>query len=153
MPQDDTYFADDYATGNVDVDDLLKLDEVSFKSNVLHIVIERIKSKNYDLEKKDSRYDKAHKKALKAETKLLKEYFAVRGIKYRAQGFDIEAMTLDANSNKGTIEYVFDFGSVKQIVVQPIEYEKDGKIVKWQLASDSVVSSSIRVNSEKKLKK
>jgi RHS repeat-associated protein len=157
LVKDDDLFIDEYTNGNVDVGDLLGMGSELFQSNVLHIVTERIETADYEINKNsadESIFDKAHDKAIKKEEEFFKEKHPGLNISYKDDKFDLKSKTVNKNGVK-TINYVFDFGDVKQVYthrVKPVNARIPGIVGGDQAYDGIILSSRIQVQPKKRSK-
>jgi hypothetical protein len=120
--KDDTVFVDSFAGGEVDYADMMAMTANMFRTNFLHVVVERFAIPDYEKKKATAPkadYDKAHGKALEAEERLMKSWFPKKTIKFKSAGFNAATKKVDKAGN-GTIDYEFDFTDVKQVYTQSI---------------------------------
>ena len=120
---------DSYPKGTVDMADLLATDsDVNIKQNLLHIIVERFSHPSYELRKKvigaSELFDKYHEKALEAEEEFLREQYPGKTIKFSGEGFDNSSVEIDEKTNKGTVNYILNFGDVQMVIkVEAIQRE------------------------------
>jgi len=122
ISKNDAIFIDSFATGKVDFDDMNGLSADVFRSWLLHFVVERFATKDYETNKATASaadFQKAHEKGHEAQERQLKEKFPTKTIKYKSEGFDPATKVVDGAGN-GSIDYVFDFTDVKHVFTQPI---------------------------------
>lgn len=83
--------ADAWASGYVDVDDMLGSDDLGFQIVLVHFLTERAATKNYakrigTLDDTSAEFTKAHNKGVQAEVEVLRDFFKDPGIKLIADG-------------------------------------------------------------------
>ncbi len=129
ISESDQKFADNFQTAEVDVDDLNNISGTLYFGTVLHFTVERFAIKDYDKNRKGIslvEFNKAHLAGADAEAELFKEAFPdKKNIKYKSEGWDQSSLKLNPDG-MGTKNYVFNFGDVKKVYVQPVK--KDGTI-------------------------
>jgi RHS repeat-associated protein len=108
---------DVFATGKVDVNEMNMLSSPLFQTNLIHIIEERFSVVDYELNKETADFDPAHDKALMKEEEFTKELYPDKKVKYNARksGMDNASIKMADDGKSGTIDYIYDFGDVKQV--------------------------------------
>jgi hypothetical protein len=139
VSKDDTFLVDHFRTGKVDYDDLASMPVDLVHSWLVHIVVERFSVPNYEASKAGADYQNvfgpAHIKGHEAQERQLKESFPTKNIHYVYSFADVANQKVDGAGN-GTIDYIFDFTDVRQIVTQSMV----GGVMK-----EDVISSRIEI--------
>jgi hypothetical protein len=117
---------DAYATGEIDMGDMLKGTNATFKDNILHLVNERLSVKDYEKNKAATAMPaSAHATGLKAEEKFIKELYPLATVGFKSEGVDVASLKVDPKTGTGSVNYNFDFTNVKlvfqmKVVTDPV---------------------------------
>ena len=134
---------DTFATGKVNVDNLLSMPDTVFQNWMIHVLAERFDVQNYESVKKlspqaqyqaqqehrKSTAELAHDVGHAAQERQLREFYPGLTIAFRGADPEVDETTrqVDAQGN-GTIELRFDFTDVVLVEVCPVaagEIERD----------------------------
>jgi len=106
---------DAFATGKVDMGDMLAGTNDAFKDNVLHFVNERFDVSDYEKNKGLGMPSSAHSTGISAEEKFIKELNPRAVVKFQSEGEDISSLIYNSTTGVGSINYIFNFTDVKLI--------------------------------------
>lgn len=133
--QDDQIFVDSFATGEVDVDDMMALTTDLFRSSLAHFVKERFQIKDYEKNKGKATFGPAHKDGLKVEEKYFREKYPKKTIKFVKEGIVPKSKKVDKSGN-GTVKYFYDFTDIQQIYTQTV---RGGTII------EDIIKSEVKI--------
>ena len=77
---------DDFASGYVDIDDLLSADDLALQTLMVHFITERAVTKDYTrrigTDFSDAEFDRGHAAGIDAETQVLRDFFQDNTIRF-----------------------------------------------------------------------
>ncbi len=106
---------DAFATGEVDMGDMLAGSNDAFKDNVIHFVVERFDVADYEKNKGLGMPSSAHSTGIGAEEKFIKELYPRAVVGFQSEGMDKSSLLYNATTGTGSVNYTFDFKDVKLI--------------------------------------